>query len=308
MEDIVVINKLTKRYKKGVTALHDVNLKIKKGEIFGLLGPNGAGKTTLINCIASIAAITEGSILIDGNDVIKDYLEAKKLIGLSPQDMNFDIYFNIYDILVYQAGYYGIRKKYAIEKTEKMLKLFGLYDKKKKEVLSLSGGMKRKFSIAKAMIHEPKILILDEPTAALDVDARIDLWKYIRKINKEGVSIILTTHYIEEAEELADRVCIINKGRILKLENKDKIMDTLSENIISFFLDKPLSKKSILKSYNYSVTNNILNITTPRKEQNKVLKEVINLLDKNKVLYHNFEIREDSLENIFLRLIKNDKN
>lgn len=306
---VVEINNLSKQYGKNVQALDKVSLCINEGEIFGLLGPNGAGKTTLINCITSIATIGSGEIVVLGHDVVEDYIIARLNLGLSPQELRFDLYFTTFEILVYQAGFYGIGKKEGIKRAEKMLKLFDLYDKKDKTIRELSGGMQRKFSLAKAMIHNPKIIILDEPTAALDINSRLDLWKYIKKVNKEGVTVLLTTHYIEEAEELCDRICIINKGKIVKLDEKDQIMQTLSENVIIFSLEKQFTKSNekLLKGYKYRIRNGHLEIIASKNEQAKVMKNILVLLEKNKIKYTNFEVREDSLENIFLRILKNDQ-
>lgn len=307
MEKPIEIKNLSKRYKGGVLALDNVSLTLEPGEVFGLLGPNGAGKTTMINCITSLAYITKGSISVMGYDTIDDYREAKNSVGLSSQDLKFDLYFSVIDLLVYQAGFFGIPKKQAMKRIEELLKRFDLYEVRKKTVRELSGGMKRKLSLVKALVHDPKILILDEPTAALDVDSRLDLWRYVRALNKDGITVLITTHYINEAEELADRICILNKGRIVKLDRKKEIMDTLTENVIAFSLDGPLKKTGMLKGFTWRTKNNSLEIVTPRKDQDKVLRKVIGLLDKHKIKYHNFEIHEDSLQNIFLRIIKNGK-
>ncbi|HLD06186.1 MAG TPA: ABC transporter ATP-binding protein [Candidatus Nanoarchaeia archaeon] len=304
---ILTISRLTKRYKSGTTAVDGVSLTVKRGEIFGLLGPNGAGKTTLINCIASLATITSGSISVLGHDVVKDYLQARSLIGLSPQDLRFDIYFSIEEMLVHQAGFYGLRKREAVRRAGQLLRQFGLHELRQKTISFLSGGMKRKLSLAKAAIHQPKLLILDEPTAALDVDARLDLWDYIRKLNQEGTTIILTTHYIEEAEELCDRICILNKGKIIMLDGKKKIMDNLSENVIRFSLDRPLQDRGLLRGFDCHVQDSFVEVHVARKEQHVALRKLLSIFEKHQVRYHNFEIMEDSLEHIFLRLIKDDR-
>ncbi|MBI4149022.1 ABC transporter ATP-binding protein [Candidatus Woesearchaeota archaeon] len=304
---VLTISNLTKEYKNGTVAVSKVSLTVKRGEIFGLLGPNGAGKTTLINCIASLATITSGNIAVFGHDVVHDYREARSVIGLSPQELKFDIYFSIFEMLVHQAGFYGLRKREAARRAEDMLRLFGLAELKHKTINYLSGGMKRKLSVAKAVIHQPKLLILDEPTAALDVDARLDLWRYIRKLNAEGTTIILTTHYIEEAEELCDRICILNKGRVIMLDEKKKIMDNLSENVIRFSLDQPLQDRKLLEGFDFHVLDSFVEVHVRRKEQHIALKKLLSIFDQHHIKYHNFEIAEDSLEHIFLRLIKDDQ-
>ena len=232
--DSVVVKNLVKNY-KDVKAVKNISFSIKKGEIFGLLGPNGAGKTTTINCITQLSTMTSGKILVNGFDVNKNYVEAKTKLGLSSQDIKFDIYFSVLDILTYQGGYYGIPKKKAQVRALKLLKDFNLYDKRNEQVRHLSGGMKRKFSIIRALMHSPDVLILDEPTAALDVDSRYELWDFVKKLNKQGITIVLTTHYIEEAEKLCDRVCIISNGKILKLDKTSKMVDELSRNKIIFY-------------------------------------------------------------------------
>ena len=224
------IKNLTKKYltdKQGKEklALDDVSFDIKPGDMLALLGPNGAGKSTLINCIVGLIDITSGNIRINGYDSISEYVEAKLSVGIVPQEFNFSIFEKVIDIVVTQAGYYGVGKKLATERAEKILKELDLYDKKDMPAKTLSGGMKRRLMIARALVHEPKLLILDEPTAGVDIELRKSMWKYLRKLNKEeGVTIIMTTHYLEEAEELCNKVVFINKGRILESGNMNDIL------------------------------------------------------------------------------------
>ncbi|MCF7866365.1 ABC transporter ATP-binding protein [Candidatus Woesearchaeota archaeon] len=302
-----LVKKFTiKKKKEEVFAVNNISFNIKKGEIFGFLGPNGAGKTTTINCITQLSNKTSGKILVNGHDVEKQYREARNQIGLSPQDLTFDPYFTILEILVYQGGYFGMLKKQAQKRAEKLLKQFELWEKRKSRIKQLSGGMKRKLSIIKAMMHKPEILILDEPTAALDVDSRYELWEFIKKLNEQGITIILTTHYIEEAEKLADRIAIINKGKIIKLEEKEKIIEDLSQNKITIYLkeDKKLPKE--FNQLNYDYKDKKIIIQTPKKDQNKNLRLALKILEEQKIEIENFSVDQDNLENIFRRLIKNE--
>lgn len=310
----IQIKNLVKEYKtdskknneKTVRAVKGISFDIKKGEIFGFLGPNGAGKTTTINCICQLSTITLGTITIEGFDVKKDYLDAKMQIGLSPQDIQFDPLFKIIDVLTYQGGYFGMPKKEAVKRAEQLLKDFNLYDKRNQTMRQLSGGMKRKFSIIKALMHSPKILILDEPTAALDVDTRYEMWDFIKNIKKQGITIILTTHYIEEAEKLSDRVAIINKGKLIKLDKTSKIIDDLSQNIISIYLEEHVSLPKELEKYDYKYNDKKIDVTVSKKDQSKCLQEVLHILEKHKIQIRNFNVHQDNLENIFRRLIHED--
>lgn len=305
-KESIVIKDLKKEY-QGVKAVKGVSFSVKKGEIFGFLGPNGAGKTTIINCITQLASITSGTIIVNGYDVITDYLDARTQIGLSPQDLNFDIYFSVLNTLIYQAGYFGIKKNEAKKRALKLLKEFGILDKKNELFRELSGGMKRKLSIIKAIIHEPQILILDEPTAALDVDSRYELWEFIKKLNKsKGITIFLTTHYIEEAEKLCERICIINKGEIIKLDTTEKIMDELSQNIITIYLEKETNLPTAIKKYKYEYNNRKLEIKVAKKDQNKVLREVLKILEDAGAGVVNFGLEQEKLENIFRRLVHSE--
>lgn len=223
MTSAINISGLTKTYDE-LTAVDNLDLDIKQGEFFGFLGPNGAGKTTTINSIVGLVKFQKGTIKVHGHDVVKQFRKARMHIGLSPQEFNFDRYLNCKEILDYAAGYYGIPQKKANERSEQLLKQFSLWEKRKQGIDKLSGGMKRRLSLARAMIHEPKIIILDEPTAGLDVELRIELWDFLRDINKKGTTIFLTTHYLEEAEELCSRIAIINHGKIAKIEDKANLV------------------------------------------------------------------------------------
>jgi len=221
----LAICNLTKRYGETI-AVDDISLQIDQGEFFGFLGPNGAGKTTTINCVTGISNLDEGSIKVFGIDVVKEYREARKCIGLSPQEFNIDIFASTRSILDYVAGYYGMQKAKRKERIEELLDRLDLTDHADKAFRELSGGFKRRVTLARAMVHDPMLLILDEPTAALDVESRQELWKYLREINKNGKTILLTSHYLEEIEILCNRIAIIHKGKIVAIgDKKDFISD-----------------------------------------------------------------------------------
>jgi ABC-2 type transport system ATP-binding protein len=214
-ENALQIGDLVKRYPTGVEALRGVSLEIRPGEMFGLLGPNGAGKSTLIHCTTGLAQVTSGTIAIFGHDAIVDYGEARQAVGLAPQEPNVDWFLTVAETLDYHAGYFGMPKKERLARTEELLETFSLTEKRDERTRTLSGGMKRRLILARAMMHRPRLLILDEPTAGVDVELRLELWHYVQRINREGTTILLTTHYIEEAEQLCDRIAFINSGEIV---------------------------------------------------------------------------------------------
>ena len=209
------IENLFKRYPTGVEALRGVSMDIAPGELFALLGPNGAGKSTLIHCATGLAQPTSGEIQVFGHDAIGDYTEARQAVGLAPQELNLDWFLTVEETLDFHGGYFGMPKRERRERTEELLETFSLTDKRTERTRTLSGGMKRRAILARAMMHRPRLLILDEPTAGVDVELRLELWHYVQRINQEGTSILLTTHYIEEAEQLCDRIAFINEGQIV---------------------------------------------------------------------------------------------
>jgi ABC-2 type transport system ATP-binding protein len=217
------VDNLVKRY-GDFTAVDGISFQVQEGEFFGLLGPNGAGKTTTINATVGLAKITSGSISLFGHDVERDWRTARRQVGLAPQEYNFDRYLNIRDVLIFQAGYYGIRGKAVNARADMLLERFDLASKAKQPYIKLSGGMKRRLTLARALIHEPKLVILDEPTAGVDVELRLELWSLLRELNTNGTTIILTTHYLEEAEELCDRIGIIQTGKLIALETTQKLI------------------------------------------------------------------------------------
>lgn len=228
MPPAIQLDSLVKRY-GDLAAVDGLSLTIDSGEFFGLLGPNGAGKTTTINCIVGLSTIQGGKVAVHGHDVVTDYRRARRCIGLSPQEFNFDRYLTIKEVLVYTAGYFGIPAKVAGTRADDLLRRFDLYGKRNQNFTKLSGGMKRRLSLARALIYEPRVLILDEPTAGVDVELRLELWQLMRELNTRGITIILTTHYLEEAQQLCKRIGIINHGRLIALETTEALMSRYGE-------------------------------------------------------------------------------
>lgn len=232
----IEISHLVKRY-GDFTAVDDVSLRVEAGDFFAFLGPNGAGKTTTINAIVGLARMTSGSIEIFGNNNATHWRQARRLVGLAPQEYNFDRYLSIRDILIYQAGYFGLRPREVSERADMLLERFGLTSKAKQDYMKLSGGMKRRLTLARAMIHSPKLLILDEPTAGVDVELRLELWDLLRKLNAGGMTIFLTTHYLEEAEELCRNVGIIRAGKLVALEPTATLLEREGKRLQEVFLE-----------------------------------------------------------------------
>lgn len=220
----VEIQNFKKEYRGGTVAVNDLSLSIKEGEFFGLLGPNGAGKSTTIHCLTGIAAPTSGTLSVYGIDVVSDYREARKRVGLSPQDFNVDIFAKVWKILDYNAGYFGVPKAKRVERINELLERFDLVSHKNKAFQHLSGGLKRRVMLARALVHDPDLIILDEPTAGVDVEMRHDLWRYLRELNEAGKTIILTSHYLDEVELLCDRIGIINNGTIVAVGDKSEFV------------------------------------------------------------------------------------
>jgi ABC-2 type transport system ATP-binding protein len=235
----IEISHLVKRY-GSLTAVDDISLTVQAGDFFGFLGPNGAGKTTTINSIVGLATITSGQIKVFGYDVTTEWRTARRLVGVSPQEYNFDRYLSIRDILIYEAGYYGLPRRAVAKRADELLELFDLGSKSKTDYLKLSGGMKRRLTLARAMIHSPRLLILDEPTAGVDVELRIELWAMLRRLNAEGLTIFLTTHYLEEAESLCRNIGIIEGGRLAALEPTGKLVARRNDTLLSITVDRPL--------------------------------------------------------------------
>ena len=239
MDSVLSIRGLSKTYKSGTAALKPVDLEIRRGEIFALLGPNGAGKTTLISIVCGLVNPSGGTVTIDGHDIIRDYRAARTKIGLVPQELHTDAFEPVWSTVSFSRGLFGRPRDDAY--VEKVLRDLSLWDKRKTIMKELSGGMKRRVMIAKALAHEPEILFLDEPTAGVDVELRRDMWNLVRQLRERGVTIILTTHYIEEAEEMADRVGVINKGELILVEEKDALMRKLGKKELTLQLAEPLA-------------------------------------------------------------------
>ena len=291
------INNLHKSY-KNLKAVDGVNFEMEEGDFFGFLGPNGAGKTTTINCIVGLANFSHGDIKVFGKDVKADYREARKFIGLAPQEYNFDPYLKIADVLIYQAGYYCIKKKDAMPKVNELLKQFRLEAKGDVDYRKLSGGMKRRLALARALVHNPKLLILDEPTAGVDVELRLELHNYLRKINKEGVTILLTSHYIEEVEKLCNKVAIIHKGKLIANDHTSKLMEKLDSGHTEITIDKKIKPKKIeFVEFN----ENKIIIWNHGKDKLKDVFKYIQLQNRTIV---DVKAVKDSLQDIFLRLTK----
>ena len=308
MKNILEINNVNKSYSNSFKALENISLNIKEGEIFSLLGPNGAGKSTLINSICGIVNFNSGTIKIDGYDVVKDYRKARQITGIVPQELFLESFETVWKNVNYSRGLFGKPKNHKY--IEDLLKLLSLWDKKDSKIKELSGGMKRRVLIAKALSHEPKLLFLDEPTASIDVELRKETWNIVRKLNKNGTTIVLTTHYIEEAEELSSRVAIINDGKIILVDETDKLIKKLGEKSIKIELNNKITNlnNSLKNKYNLDVNENIINFKYNIKENNINLTEMLNEIENNGYQIKDFTTEQSSLEEIFIKLIKEDKS
>ena len=245
----VQVEQLTKTYKGGIAALKGISFEVAEGDFFALLGPNGAGTSTLIGILTSLVKKSNGSVTIFGHDLDSDFLAAKNCLGVVPQEFNFSVFEKVIDIVVNQAGYYGIKRKLALERSEYYLKQLGLWDKRNEVSRNLSGGMKRRLMIARAMLHEPKLLILDEPTAGVDIELRRSMWDFLKKVNQAGTTIILTTHYLEEAENLCRNIAIINKGEIIKNTSMSSLLGELDKECFILYLKNECEFAPVLDDY-----------------------------------------------------------
>jgi len=297
----IEISKLDKRYDNGLKALTNINLKVKKGEIFALLGPNGAGKSSLINIICGIAKKNNGKINILGFDNISEYKQARSLIGLVPQEIATDSFEKVIDTLKFSRGLFN--KKKSTTYIDKILRDLSLFEKKNQQIRTLSGGMKRRVMIAKALSHEPKILFLDEPTAGVDVELRKSLWRNLNNLKKNGVTIFLTTHYIEEAEQLADRVGVIHNGEIIVVEDTRKLLEKLGEETLKISIKRKTKNfKFIFEKYSLKKldSNYLLNYNLNDKN---IVPNFLKDLNKNEIEFEDLEIKKSSLEDVFLNII-----
>ena len=309
MREILKINKITKVYKNKFKALDELSLNINEGEIFALLGPNGAGKSTLINTVCGILNFDDGNISVNEHDIIKDYRKARSLIGIVPQELNLEAFETVWNNVNYSRGLYGKSPDYKY--VEELLKELSLWDKKDNKLRELSGGMKRRVLIAKALSHEPKVLFLDEPTASVDVELRKDMWKVIQKLKEKNVTIILTTHYIEEAEEIADRVGIINNGKIILVDEKKKLIQKLGQKILKIELSEPIELiPNALESFKLQLNNekNILTYTYDTKGKNTGITSLLSEIKSLGLQLKDISTEQSSLESIFLNLVKESEN
>ncbi len=306
-KNILSVKNLKKIYSSKQTgethALNDLNLDVKEGEIFGLLGPNGAGKTTFINILAGTVMKSSGHVNVWGFDLDKNPRQVRASVGIVPQEVNLDPFFSPRKLLELQAGLYGIKEKDRI--TDTILRLVSLEKQANSYARSLSGGMKRRLLMAKALVHQPPIVFLDEPTAGVDVELRQNLWKNVRMLNDQGVTIILTTHYLEEAEEMCDRIAILNKGNIVALDSTKNLLDRIQTKKVTFKVNKKIDiKDGDLESL--KIISNLENEICVSYEKSKLnIEDLINLIKKNNVQIKDISTDDGDLEDVFLRLIKN---
>jgi ABC-2 type transport system ATP-binding protein len=303
MEPAIEVIGLSKVYDNGFYALNDINLTIKKGEIFALLGPNGAGKTTLINIVCGISNPTQGNVLIKGYDTVKLFKQARSFVGLVPQELTSNAFETVWDTVSFSRGLFGKPPKPT--HIEMVLKALSLWDKRRSKMMTLSGGMKRRVLIAKALSHEPEILFLDEPTAGVDVSLRKEMWVQVEALRASGVTIILTTHYIEEAEEMADRIGVINKGKIVLVEEKERLMHKLGRKELILELRKALTEvPANLKRYNLSVNGTQLVYRYDSQSEETGIEELLHSLRSEAIFFRDIRTNQSSLEDIFVKLVE----
>jgi len=309
MQPIISVTRLSKTYASGLKALKNIDLEIRSGEIFALLGPNGAGKTTLISIICGIVNPSGGTVRVDGHDIGRDYRASRSLIGLVPQELTTDAFESVWNTVSFSRGLFG--KPANPAHIEKVLRDLSLWDKKDSKVMTLSGGMKRRLLIAKALSHEPRILFLDEPTAGVDVTLRQDMWKLVRSLQVAGVTIILTTHYIDEAEEMADRIGVINKGEIILVEEKTELMRKLGKKQLTLHLEQVIERiPTGISSYNLELTNkgSELVYTYDEKGDRTIITALLRDLTEAGIRFKDLQTTQSSLEDIFVTLLQERKS
>ena len=305
MQPIISINNLNKKYLGGFEALKNISLEINKGEIFALLGPNGAGKTTLISIISGISIASSGEVKVNNYDVIKDSLKTKSIIGLVPQEVSIEQFETVLGTVNFSRGLFGKKKNPTY--VEGILKQLSLWEKRNSRIIELSGGMKRRVLIAKALSHEPLVLFLDEPTAGVDVELRKDMWNIIKNLKKKGVTIILTTHYIEEAENIADRIGVINDGKILLIEEKEFLIKKMGKKILNIFVNKPLDiiPNSLTKyALKLSADGKTLTYTYDINKDRTGITMLLNDLSNEQIQLKDIQTKQSSLEDIFVNIVK----
>ena len=309
MTNILSISHLYKTYQSGFQALKDINLEIPKGEIFALLGQNGAGKTTLISIICGIVSPSSGQVLVDGKDIIHDYREARALIGLVPQELSTDSFETVWNTVSFSRGLYGKAPNPAL--IEKTLKDLSLWDKRNNKIMTLSGGMKRRVMIAKALSHEPSILFLDEPTAGVDVSLRKDMWNLVKTLQDNGTTVILTTHYIEEAEEMADRIGIIRSGELIMVDNKLALMNKLGKKELILQLQHPLEtlpKELDLAGLSLSHDHDELIYRFDSKTEDINIAQLLQKVTSLGIVFKDLHTKQSSLEEIFVNIVNSKAN
>jgi ABC-2 type transport system ATP-binding protein len=307
-QPVISVSNLSKTFASGLQALKNIDLDIRRGEIFALLGPNGAGKTTLISAICGIVNPTEGSVTVDGHDIITDFRAARSMIGLVPQELTTDAFESVWGTVSFSRGLFGKRPNPG--HLEKVLKDLSLWNRKDSKIITLSGGMKRRLLIAKALSHEPQILFLDEPTAGVDVELRRDMWQLVRSLQAGGVTIILTTHYIDEAEEMADRVGVISKGEIILVENKAELMRKLGRKQLTLHLQNTLQLvPPELADYHLELANSGSDLiyTYDTQGDRTSIATLLEDLDKSGIRFKDLQTTQSSLEDIFVSLVRKDK-
>jgi ABC-2 type transport system ATP-binding protein len=305
MQSIVSIANLSKTYASGFKALANINLDIRRGEIFALLGPNGAGKTTLINIICGIVMPSDGSVSVDGHDIIDDYRAARSMIGLVPQELHTDAFETVWATVSFSRGLFG--KPADADYLAKMLKDLALWDKRASKIMTLSGGMKRRLLIAKALSHQPQVLFLDEPTAGVDVELRKHMWEIVRALRAAGVTIILTTHYIDEAEEMADRIGVINRGELILVEEKTELMHKLGKKQLTLHLYKKLDAiPEMLAPHRLTMSpdGRELIYGYDSEGERSGITALLHDLDQAGIRFHDLETTQSSLEDIFVDLVR----
>jgi ABC-2 type transport system ATP-binding protein len=305
MQDVIEISGVSKTYASGFVALKPIDLSIRRGEIFALLGPNGAGKTTLISIVCGIVRASSGKVTVDGNDIVRDWRMARSLIGLVPQELTTDAFESVWNTVSFTRGLFGLRA--APAHIERVLRALSLWDKKDSRIMTLSGGMKRRLLIAKALAHEPRILFLDEPTAGVDVDLRHDMWQLVSRLRAEGVTVILTTHYIEEAEEMADRVGVINKGELVLVRDKADLMHEFGTKRLSLRLRRPLaSLPAALAGWQLELSGDGRELTLiyDAKDARDGVSRFLDAVRQEGIEFSDLGTTESSLEDIFVTLVR----
>lgn len=308
MSTIVSVKNLTKTYNNGFQALKSVNLDIEESEIIALLGPNGAGKTTLISIICGIVNPTSGQVLVGGHDIVRDYRQTRGLIGLVPQELHTESFESVWATVNYSRGLFGLKPNH--DYIESILKDLSLWEKKDTQIMALSGGMKRRLLIAKALSHEPRVLFLDEPTAGVDVELRKDMWRVVEKLRKSGVTIILTTHYIEEAEAIADRIGIINGGEIKLVEDKQELMRKLGKKQMMLELKDPMTRiPDALLQYDLTLSDDgkQLHYLYDASKSHTGIAALLQILSELEIKFKDLVTKQSSLEDIFVDLIQEEK-